>query len=256
MESSKNTQPKASHLRQMAEEQLKLQKSKTKKIIPTVDLLKLIHELEVHQIELEMQNEELILANEQARAATEKYVELYDFAPLGYYTISRAGKIIGLNLQGARMLGKERSFLINNPFGFFVKEDSRSIFAAFLEEIFQSKSVVNCDLPLLSVGTISLHVHLTGMISETQDECRITAVDVTEQKKAEDDLRKNLAKYKVLIDTFPIGITISDKSGNIVENQRKSFGIAWFTSGRAFEKKAKRRRMENYQNRWHHFSTR
>ena len=225
MESSKNTQPKASHLRQMAEEQLKLQKSKTKKIIPTVDLLKLIHELEVHQIELEMQNEELILANDQARAATEKYVELYDFAPLGYYTISRTGKIIGLNLQGARMLGKERSFLINNPFGFFVKEDSRTIFAAFLEEIFQNKSVVNCDLPLVSAGTISLHVHLTGMISETQDECRITVVDVTEQKKAEDDLRKNLAKYKVLIDTFPIGITISDKAGNIVETNEKALEL-------------------------------
>jgi PAS domain-containing protein len=68
--------------------------------------LKLIHELEVHQIELELQNEELLLAKQQADSAIQKYTELYDFSPSGYFTLSREGIIIDANLTGSTMLGK------------------------------------------------------------------------------------------------------------------------------------------------------
>ena len=78
--------------------------------------LKLIHELEVHQIELEMQNEELLLAKLQADSAIEKYTELYDFSPSGYFTLSQDGSILDANLTGSVMLGKERSNLINTKF--------------------------------------------------------------------------------------------------------------------------------------------
>ena len=95
-------------LRQKAEELLKKKPLKTGSQLSEAEMLKLIHELEVHQIELEMQNEELMLANEQAEFATKKYTELYDFAPSGYFTLSKEGKIIELNLCGSQMLGKER----------------------------------------------------------------------------------------------------------------------------------------------------
>lgn len=80
-----------------------------------IDPLKLIHELQVHQIQLQLQNEALDLAKERSEVAAEKYGELYDFAPSGYFTLSEEVKIIGLNLSGANMLGKERYLLI--PFG-------------------------------------------------------------------------------------------------------------------------------------------
>ncbi|MBU1012350.1 MAG: PAS domain-containing protein [Bacteroidetes bacterium] len=129
----------AARLRQMAEEHLKLQKSKTNKIVSEAAMLKLIHELEVHQIELEMQNEELGIAKEKAELAEEKYKELYDFAPSGYLSISKEGEIIGLNFVAARMLGKERSNLIKNKFALFISKETLPVFNLFLQNIFTSK---------------------------------------------------------------------------------------------------------------------
>ncbi len=83
MESRKITPSKASKLRKQAEALLKEHKNKASLPSADADMLKLIHELEVHQIELELQNEELIQANQRANEATEKYEELYDFAPSG-----------------------------------------------------------------------------------------------------------------------------------------------------------------------------
>ncbi len=222
----KNHNPEDSaRLRQKAEELILSQKSIISNIVSETDILKLIHELEVHQFELEMQNEELAIAKEKAELAEAKYAELYDFAPSGYFTLSRNGSILEMNLRGALMLGRERSLLINSQFVFFIKEESRIIFANFLEEVFQGKSHVNCDLPLVSTDDNSFHIHLTGILSGTKEECRITAVDITERKIAEDDLRKNLAKYKVLIDTFPIAITISDPEGKIIETNEKALKL-------------------------------
>ena len=222
----KSLKPEVSaSLRQKAEKQLNQRSSKANNLVSETEMLKLIHELEVHQIELELQNEELVLANNKARAATEKYEELYDFAPSGYFALSRQGKILEMNLRTAQMLGKERSFLINSPFDSFIKKESRSVFLTFLEEIFQGKNNAICDVPLGCKDDKCLYVHLTGIISENSEQCLVTATDITERKKAEDDLRKNLAKYQVLIDAFPIAITISDKEGNIVETNEKAIEL-------------------------------
>ena len=96
-------------LRQNAEELLKKKSPTLVSSLSEADNLKLIYELQVHQIELEMQNDELIAAQSAAVSAAKKYLELYDFAPSGYFTLSKDGKIIELNLSGAIILGKERS---------------------------------------------------------------------------------------------------------------------------------------------------
>ena len=103
-------------------------------------MLKLIHELKVYQIELEMQNEELMLARSTAQDAAEKYTELYDFASSDYFTLSKEGKIVELNLSGAKMLGKERSLIKNRQFDFFVSNDTKPVFNLFLEKVFYSKA--------------------------------------------------------------------------------------------------------------------
>ena len=94
-------------------------------------LLKLLHELQVHQIELEMQNEELIQANETAETALKKYTMLYDFAPMGYFTLDPDGTICELNFTGAEMLGDKRFSLVNSNFKLFISEDSRPVFDVF-----------------------------------------------------------------------------------------------------------------------------
>ncbi|KAF0128694.1 MAG: sensory transduction histidine kinase [Bacteroidetes bacterium] len=214
MDIRKNSPSRDSKLRQKAEEQLNQQKLETKSRDSDADMLKLVHELEVHQIELEMQNEELILATNKAREVTEKYEELYDLAPIGYFTLSHQGKILELNLCGAQMLGKDRVHLINNQFVFFVKEDSRSVFATFLEEIFQGKSQVNCDLPLLSTNNNRMHVRLTGTLSLNNEQCLAVATDITELKHFEEKNLLALERFKSLVDVSLTGIWATDQFGN------------------------------------------
>ena len=96
-------------LRQKAEEILKNKALTTGSLPLEIDILKLVHELDVHQIELEMQNEELLLSKTKADADTEKYTNLYDFAPSGYFTLSKENEIMELNYLVANLLGKART---------------------------------------------------------------------------------------------------------------------------------------------------
>jgi PAS domain-containing protein len=87
---------------------------------PAADIQKLVEELRIHQVELEMQNEELRRAQLELAEARDRYIDLYDFAPIGYITISETGFILGVNLTGAKMLGIERGRLVGQPFSSFV----------------------------------------------------------------------------------------------------------------------------------------
>lgn len=137
--------PNSVSLRQKAEELLNNKPLKPGSQLLEFEALKLVHELEVHQIELELQNEELVLANERAaELAADKYAELYDFAPSGYFTISEAGEILNLNLCGAQMLGHNRVILRNSSFESFVSGDTKLIFKQFLAKVFSSKAKETC----------------------------------------------------------------------------------------------------------------
>ena len=122
-------------LRLNAERQLKMKKKKEDDSDLEIDAKRLMHELQVHQIELEMQNEELQRANETAETALRKYTMLYDFAPLGYFTLDSEGKIEELNFTGADMLGERRLSLVGSNFKFFVSEESKANFNSFLDKV-------------------------------------------------------------------------------------------------------------------------
>jgi PAS domain S-box-containing protein len=189
----------AAILRQKAEELLKLRTDVACNVSTKEnDLLKLIHELEVHQIELEMQKEELVIAKKKAELAEEKYTELYDFAPVGYFTLSHNGEILHTNLRAAQMLGKERSRLINGHFVTFVNKDAQNVFITFLKEVFLGGSLTNCEV-LLSKDANSLHVLLTGIISENREQCLVTATDITERKLLEYTLRENEERLRLAL---------------------------------------------------------
>ena len=105
--------PDAAELRHQAEAILS---ERTKKVEPlpaaVADLHRLVHELEVHQIELEMQNKELVQTRAELEATLQRYTDLYDLAPVGYFTLSRDSTIRQVNLAGADLLGVERGNLI------------------------------------------------------------------------------------------------------------------------------------------------
>jgi len=180
-------------LRQKAEDMLNssagLNKlSKTTSQFSEIGMLKIIQELEIHQIELEMQNDELQLAKAAAQIATSKYLELYDYAPSGYFTLSKSGDIIQLNLTSAKMLSKKRSKLEGSRLGLFFLDEAKPVFNQFLDNIFQRKVLESCEITLLGDECLPTHVLLTGLINENEDLCNVTMVDITERKQAENVL--------------------------------------------------------------------
>jgi PAS domain-containing protein len=159
------------------------------------DNLKLMHELQVHQIELEMQNEELKMAHNQAYEAIEKYVELYDYAPFGYLSLSKEGDIIELNYSAAAMLGNDRNHLKNKRFGIHISHDSLHAFNNLLDRTFRLKEKESCELILLhKTDTIdkSICVHVDAQVSKDYSKCMFTMIDLSEQKKLEIELNNTL----------------------------------------------------------------
>jgi PAS domain S-box-containing protein len=185
-------------LRHTAETELKKRKDKVCLVSETeADTLKLLHELDVHQVEIEMQNEELMQAIIQAEKAIENFTNLYDFAPTGYFTLSNTGKIIGLNLVGAKMLGKKRTHATGSMFGFIVSDETKPVFKAFLDRAFKSQVNETCEVVLLADGNQPTYVHLSGIITQNGENCLVAAVDITERKQAEEALRKSEKKLNV-----------------------------------------------------------
>ena len=181
MADAMNNSTSAAELRRKAEEKVALQRAS----IDDRDARRLLHELQVHQIELEMQNDELRQAREEAVASLEKYTDLYDFAPVGYVTFDRNGAIRTANLTAAGLIGVERSKLAGCQFKQFLSVVSRPVFSAFLGKIFTSTTKENCQVEILKEGTSELFVQIEGVADASGEECRIALIDITNQKRAE-----------------------------------------------------------------------
>jgi len=188
------------------------------------DILKLVHELEVHQIELELQNEELRIAKKrEAELASEKHVKLYDFAPTGYFTFSRDGEIVDLNLSGAKTLGKDRSHLKNSHFILFVTENTKAIFDQFLYNVFTSKSKQNCEIELADTENLTTYVHLSGIINEDGDFCNVNLLDITETKRTEKLIKDNNSRLELAMQSAQLAWWNMDiKTGHISFDRRKA----------------------------------
>src|ERR1039457_6381496 len=137
-------------LRRQAEQLLKTKRSETGILQVNADAQRLLHELQVHQIELEMQNDELRRAKDDLEAAVAKNTELYDFAPVGYLTLDRDGMIKSINFTGAGLLGSERSRLIGQHIGQFVAFTDRPIVTIYLNSVFTGQVKEICEVTLLS----------------------------------------------------------------------------------------------------------
>jgi PAS domain S-box-containing protein len=159
-------------------------------------LPRLVHQLQVHQLELEIQNEELRSSRAEVERVLERYTDLYDFAPIGYATLGRDGIIRAANLTGAELLGVERTDLIGRRFGQFVATEDSANFTAFLEKSFASQTKEVGELGLLIEGRPPLYVQIEAVTGKSGQECRVAIVDITARKQLEkklDKLRSDLA---------------------------------------------------------------
>jgi PAS domain S-box-containing protein len=169
---------------------------------PIDDLSKdeLIHELRVHQIELELQNEELKESQIKLSDSQNKYFELYNFAQAGYFTLDKNGLILDVNLAGARMLGVPKRNLINRAFIRCIEYDYRNEFHHHINKYLETETKHSTELKLLKKNDNSFYANLEtiNILDENENfkESRITITDITDLKKTE----KKLIEYKEILE--------------------------------------------------------
>jgi PAS domain S-box-containing protein len=194
MQKKPNASADAAELRRRAEARLRGQQRDTPPPRKDADTRRLLHELQVHQIELEMQNAELQGARDQMEAMLERYTDLYDFAPVGYFSLDEQGLIVEVNLTGATLLGVERSRLINRRLSQFVAPPSRPVFLAFLERVFAGPGTQTCEAFLLNKnGTsswVDFQATLAASLRSERKWCRVAVSDITVRKRAEEAERR------------------------------------------------------------------
>jgi len=183
--------PETLSLYDRATAQLKEQKSEEYTVFSEIETQKIIHELQVHKIELEMQNEELKIAKEEAEKATQKYTDLYNFAPSGYMTLSKKGSIVELNFSAAMMLGNEVKYLTNKNFIDFLSPETRTLFSLFLNTLFIEKAKETCEVVLMVKNSLPVYAHVDGIVLENNEQCYLTITDTTKEKVAENTIKES-----------------------------------------------------------------
>lgn len=159
---------------------------------PPEEMEQALHELRVHQIELELQNEELRRAQLDLDAARARYFDLYDLAPVGYCTLSEKGLIMESNLTAATLLGVPRSTLTNQPIQHFIFKDDQDLYYTHCKRLFEDSESHTCQLRLVNHDGTSFWVHLSETLSQDADGTavrRVVLSDITEQMQKKEELR-------------------------------------------------------------------
>ncbi len=168
----------------------------------TADPARLVHELQVHQIELQMQNEVLAETLSQCETLRMKYQDLYDFAPVSYLTLSTMGGIVECNRSASRLLGLTRGQLANRRFQDFFSPDSLVAVQQLMESICSSESMDEMDarnLKLLDAKPLQRYVNAQGRVyidhASGVQRIRMVLMDVTSLKLATDDVVKAISQF-------------------------------------------------------------
>jgi len=172
-------------LRQRAEALLKKRKLKDDQDFSEAEMRKIFHELQVHQIELEMQNEELLLAKKHVEeAANEKFAKLYNLSPSGYFTLSREGIITEMNKSAAKILENDSEILLNTPFDSYLSNHTKENFHQFIDKLIHSNANQTCDV-VIQENLSPKYINLTGIFNPSEQNFLITTFDNTNCKHAE-----------------------------------------------------------------------
>lgn len=208
------------------------------------DAQHLVHELQIRQTAIEAQNEELRQAWAEVEAGRERYADIYDFAPIGYFQLDRTGRILDANFEGAKLLGPLRDALIEQRLTTYVVVEDRVAFVEFLELLHTTTIKHTRELRLLR-GEQTIHVLAVGHSARIEEhdtlECRIALIDITDRKRAEDALRQSEKRLHDIIDGLGpdmfVGLMTPD--GTMIEINRSSLDVVGLKPedvlGRPFE---------------------
>ena len=164
----------------------------------------MLHELRVHQIELEMQNEELRRVQEELNAARARYFNLYDLAPVGYCTLSEKGLILEANLTAATLLGVARGALVKQPLTRFILHEDQDIYYRHRKLLFETGAPQVYELRLVKKDGAQVWAHIQATAAqdgESRRVCRVVLSDITERKQAEEKLKDTLESLRKAVNT-------------------------------------------------------
>ena len=207
---------KVTALRQQAEELLRATKRDVA-AMPVKDVQQLVHELQVHQIELEMQNDELRRAQIELEAARDRYVDLYDFSPVGHLTLDTHGTIVEANLRVGTMLGINRKDLIGQSVARFFASKDQDIFHRHCQAVLKTGTRRTCEVHLRKkIGAFSC-VCLESLADHDETghitHWRTALLDSTERKRAEEELRKSETRLQAILENSPGMVFLKDADG-------------------------------------------
>jgi len=202
----------ASRLRKQAEKRFEMTSAELYSPHTEADARRLVHELAVQRIELEMRNEELSQARDELARSLEKYTDLYDFAPIGYFTLDRKGDIRTANLAGAILLGLEQGALRGLDFKLFVLNDASRLFSDFLDRVFASQVKESCEFALKSKHAPVLFVRADAVALDAT-ECHVTIIDITAHKQTEKALRDSERLYRAIGESIEYGVWVCAPDG-------------------------------------------
>ena len=148
----------------------------------------ILYELQVHQIELEMQNEELCSAQAELDTARARYFDLYDLAPVGYCTISEAGLILEANFNAATLLGSTRNALVKQPVTRFIRKEDQDVYYIRRRQLFETGEPQIFELQMVKKDGAPFWVRMEAAVAQDSDGapvCRVVMSDISEHKRIE-----------------------------------------------------------------------
>jgi PAS domain S-box-containing protein len=213
-------------LRDRADEKLLSLEGPESEMLGSVETQRLVHELRVHQIELEIQNEDLRCAQEKLEASRARFVDLYDFAPVGYVTVSEAGLIVEANLTAATQMGVARSKLLRQPLTKYIFPEDQDIYYRHRKVLFETGVPQTCELRLLRRDSSPMWTLLKATLDQGDEKgpsvCRVVMTDITERKQAEEKLAMAYAELEVRVQerTAQLSVANAALSVEIAEHKK------------------------------------
>ena len=191
------------------------------------DLDGLVHDLEVHQVELEMQNDELRRSQEELEAAKERYFELYDLAPVGYFTLSEKGIILEANLTAANMLGVAPRDLRAQRLSSLIYKEDQDIYYLHRQQLFETQAPQACEMRMVRKDGSLLWAQIEANLARDgrsgKPVCHATMNDITGRKQAVDDLLTSEVRFQ------NISAITSDIAYSCISGEDGSYSIDWIT---------------------------
>ena len=185
----------ADELRKRAEAKNEKAEAKGDSHLFPANVQAIVHELRTHQIELELQNEDLRLAHEELEISRNKYLDLYDFSPVGYISVNVKGMISEVNLTAARMLGVERAHLIKHPLSAFVSDEDQDDYYRYRKQLLKTHDKQVCELKLKRAESDDFDAKLESVVvadeQNKSESIRISFSDISDLKKMERAVEKS-----------------------------------------------------------------